>query len=453
MKTSISVISHFALALLTFVCLYPLKAACSEETVNLVRGPFTLEQCFQIALQQSPALRAADFEVKMSEDDVKISHGQLLPTVSTSFRFDDLRSAGSDGPSDSDYVESRNRTFRLMATQPLFAGFSIFNKFQKAKIYQEIAVIKKKFLTASHLLDIETLFLELLKAKENVRSYREAVTRLEEDLKAAQARYKMRLIPHVDLLSTEAELADTKQILSQAENDTNVMRIQLNVLLGLPPSDDVEYIGDLADFAVDSSVKLAECTKTALNNRSELVLLEKQLGIAQKDKKIAQYQFAPHVDLSASYNEFKKDYKFDIDSQSPDQKNDYWIVGVTASWDLFKGGSRYHQLNRTMHEISRLKEEIRNQQNQIFAEVKGYFLDLQEAEGRLGVTQHAIKVAREHYNRAHKRYMSSLGTQLEVLKAHDQLTKAEVNVNQSMNDYRIAMAQLKFATGSWNIKN
>ncbi|MBU4260901.1 MAG: TolC family protein [Proteobacteria bacterium] len=415
--------------------------------------PLTLEQCIKIALTNSPKLQVAEYEVKKAEDDVKITTGRFLPSISASARYDDLRSVAAQGPSNSDYLENRTRVFRLAATQPLFAGFSIFSTWQKAKLYKEIAEIRRQFITASHILDIRTSFLKLLKSKEDVRNYTEAVVRLEEDLKAAQARYERHFIPHVDLLSTEVELADIRQVLSQAVNQTNAIRVHLNVLLGLPPSQDIYYTGNLSDFSIDASLSLDECTRIALDKRPELTLLEKQVEIALKDKKIAKYKFAPRVDLSAAYNQYKTDYKFDLFSftgpYSPDQKNDYWTVGVTMNWDLFQGGSKYYEYSKTLHEITRLKEELDEQKNFIYAEVKGYYLDLKEAEGRIDVTRKTIKLAKENFYSAQKRYMISLGTQLEVLKAHEQLIKAEVNVNQSMNDYQIAMAMLKFATGGW----
>ncbi|MCJ7602519.1 MAG: TolC family protein [Desulfobulbaceae bacterium] len=442
----------FALPVL-FVCCYPFMANAAPEKMEIPSEPLTLEQCIKIALANSPKLQAAQSEVMKAEDDVKITTGRFLPSLSASGRYDDLSSVAAQGPTDSDYLESRSRIFRLIATQPLFAGFSIFSTWQKAKLYKEIAEIRWQFITANHILDVRTSYLKLLKAKEDVRNYTEAVARLEEDLKASQARYERHFIPHVDLLSTEVELADIRQTLSKAVSQVNVIRVHLNVLLGLPPSQDIFYTGDLSNFSIDASLSLDECTETALEKRPELTLLEKQVDIALKDNKIAQYKFAPRIDLNASYNQYKKDYKFDIPtatgSTSPDQTNDYWTVGVTMNWDLFQGGSKYFEYSKTLHEITRLKQELEEQKNFIYAEVKGYYLDLKEAEGRIDVTRKAIKLAKENFNSAHKRYMISLGTQLEVLKAHEQLIKAEVNVNQSMNDYQIAMAMLKFATGGW----
>ena len=96
------------------------------------------------------------------------------------------------------------------------------------------------------ILEVQTHFLKLLKTREDMRSLKAAVHRLEVNRKAIKSFYEKQMTPYVAVLQSEVELADARQLLSKAKNEVHTLNVMLNILLGFPPDIPVKYVGHLS---------------------------------------------------------------------------------------------------------------------------------------------------------------------------------------------------------------
>ncbi len=412
---------------------------------------YTLSQCIARGLEVNPRIQAVESELLKAESDIADQRGGFFPVLSAQSYVEDIANIREHGPSDEDYVDQRIDVMNFRLSQTLFAGMTVFNAYQKAQLNKALVEAGKKREEMRLVLDIQLLFFELLKARQDVTSLHDAVQRLEVDLEAAKAFYGQKLAPYVQVLQAQVELADARQQLSQAENKVETSRAQLNILLGFSGPQPIVYTGELKQ-GPEFTAPMEECLDYAYTYRPEMQIAEKSIQMAKQDQKIALGRFSPR--LTASIDYYSRDDNYDNKGINPlgqpydiDQENTYWITSLRMDWEFGLGGQQYHRYRKAIHEIHRLEQNRQALKDQINAEVITYFMNLKEADQRIDTTDTARQAAQEGYEMAQKRFEVSMGSIPEVLDAQAQLSRAEANYNQAVGDYLMSLAKLNHAMG------
>lgn len=424
-----------------------------EKDIQDRARSYTLEQSIKRGISVNPRMRAAESELRKAESDVKIRRGDYLPSFSAQSYFEKIDNLYSKGDADTDYIDQdiTGVTFRL--SQPLFSGMTIFNSHQKSLLEKARVEAWKQQQQNDLILEIQLHFLELLKAREDVKSLRDAVTRLEKGVEAAEAFHERRMAPYTQVLQAYVDLADARNQLSQAENRIDTTSVQLNILLGFSVYRDIDYIGTLEKQLVMEK-NFEECLEYAYAHRPELEVVQKGIEMAEKDRMIVMGQFSPRLSATVDY------HIRDVDYDEPgisfgqtfdrDRRNEYWTAGIRLQWDFGLGAQQYHQYSKAGHESQRLRYSREEMRNQVIAEVRTYFMNLRESAGRIDTAAAGVDHARQGYNMAQQRFEVRMGTISELLDAQARLSRAEAGYNQAIADYLSTMARLYHAMGMEN---
>lgn len=417
---------------------------------------FTMEESIERALDVNPRIRAAEWEIRKADSDIGRQRGDFFPTVSAQSRYQMLDSIDAKGPGedDTDYLDQQIGTVNFRLSQPLFRGMSIFNAHEKAMLSKTRVKAWKTQVEKELVLEVQLHFLELLKAREDVQSLQDAVHRLETSVEEAEAFHERRMAPYTQVLQAYVDLADARQELSQAKNRVETTRVQLNIFLDFSAYRNIDYAGHLEKGAA-LSWSLEECLDYALQYRPEIRIAQKGIKMAEKDRKIALGRFSPRLDASVDYHIRDVDYDEEFPEQpgqpsDRDQRNTYWTAGITLQWEFGLGGQQYYEYSKTNQEIELLRQNRRQAENEITAEVQTYYMGLQEADERIDTTSTALDHAREGFSMAENRMAVRMGTIGELLDAQARLSRAEANHNQAVGDYLSSMARLYHAMGRDN---
>ncbi len=416
---------------------------------------YTLAESIQHGLKANPKIKEAEYEIQKAESAIGEKRGRFFPQLSAQSYSERINSLHSKGPTDEDYVDQRIDLINVRLSQTLFDGFTIFNAYQKAILNKELAQAQKDKEEFQLILDIQKNFLDLLKAREDAKSLKESVSRLEVNKASARAFFEKEMVPYVKVLEAEVDMADARQKLSQAQNTVEIQRERLNVLLGLPAQENIVYRGRLKEGASEFSGTLRSCLDCAYENRPEIRVVRKSLEIARKDEAIAQGELSPRVSVNADYYYRDNDYDEpgvlgDGETYDRDQRNSYWSGNIQLRWDFGLGGQQFYGIGKYAHEVSRLEQKALSVRNGITSEVRTNFLRIQETRGRIRSTMTALEAARESYARAKKRFELKMGTISELLDNQSRLTRAEANHTQAIADYQISLARLYNAMGKRN---
>ena len=410
-----------------------------------------LKTCVKYGLERSPRIKAMEYEVKKAEQDLNAAKSDFFPSLGMSLYRERIDSISSKGPVDSDYEDQWIDVFDMRVSQILFAGMSVVNSYKKAKLYKKLVEFQEEQTKSRLILQIATTFFELMKAKQDVLSYTEAVKHLEMNVKYARALLDKRLITPTDVLNTEVDLANMKVRLSQAKNQVIVYRETLKTLIGIDQIKDVKFYTPLMPYLWEFSDSLDNCITRALKSRSEVKIAYKQLEMAKKDKSIIGAKFIPSISLNIDYYTRKRFYdemgRGFYGPYDRDQTNRYWIGQINAYWNIGRGGRDIFEVKKAEYEIQRIKKQIQDIKDQISTEVRNYYVSLKEAKQRISVAKKALYAAKQNYKQTSKRFKLLVTNISAVLDAQARLTRAEADYNQSILDYNISLARLYYSMG------
>lgn len=430
-----------------------LRAAHATEAESREPLQLNLEEAVELGLERNRGIQAMEFAVQRSRSEVKSVRGRLLPRLSAGYSQTMVENIDATGPTDEDYVNQAQESWRMSLQQPLYAGKTLINSYRKAQLQEQATRLEKETEERKLIRQIQEEFLQLLKAREDRRSLEQTVERLRVAHEAMEAFVAQRMAPYVDVLQARVELEDAMQQLSQVRNAEVIYKISLDRLLGFDEGASVAYVGTLADIDLQRKFDLAQCRQTAADQRVELKRIQSNIQMAEKEKQIAAGQKLPKVTLQMNAIDYTRDYDepgLNILSQpyDRDQQNQYWTAGVSVEWNFFSGGEHYYRGQSMENEIRRLEQLYDDTAATIETEVQSAHLRLQEARLRVDATRMSVQTAEEGYRMEKKRLEMRVGTIQALINAQDALTRAEANLNKAMRDYQLALADLYYAMGT-----
>jgi len=412
----------------------------------------TLEQCLKTGMGNNPSLKASRFDVDISAQGIKQARADFLPSISSSYSMTPIRSISSKGPTDSDYVDKDVNSFSVRLTQILYSGSRITNTYKRARISEQLAKTEMELAGMELAYRIETTFYKLMKAKQDVITTEESVSRLTESVKSAEAFSKRELVPWVNVLQARVDLADAQDLYKIAKNDVNRQRVELFSLMNQRLDPAIEFYGRLNPLLTTEPV-FDDSLKYALDNRPDIKSLVHQLEIADKDAKIAMGKYLPTVKFDIGYYDRNDEYdQPDQNENSRDQRNRYWSGGVTASWDLFDGGRAWYEKEKYNTQAKKITALIEDVKNEIATGIYNALYSMNEAKQRIKSCAEALTAANEYYDVEENRLKAGVSTIPSLLDAQDRLLRAQANETRATLDYQLAVSELKFYTGKKDIE-
>lgn len=410
-----------------------------------------MRDCVALALESSPRIKAAEDAVLKAEAEIGMARAGFLPQLTAFATRKSIQGLSTSGYSDSDYDDQTVQTQGLQLSQTLFAGLSIFNGYQRAVLAHQYALAEKEDALARLTLEVQSTFLDRLRAEEQAKIYTAHLESLETNGRALRAMFAQHMVSYSDVLDVETEIADARQKLSEAQNEVSVKTIELKGLLHIPFENNARFVANTWDVAYMPDLRLEQIREHALKNQPAVRLARLAVSVVKKDRDTALGAFAPRLSLSLSYNKIDMDYEKAGSSLYGDYDRDYvkeYAIGMLSlEWDLFEGGKDYYQVRSLNHEISRLNNNLKDQESMTYTEVEKAFSSFMEARKR---SEHAfsfLKSARENLAMTQARLEKSLGTLPELVLARSKLQNAESSLVTTQIDCQQALANLYYAMG------
>lgn len=411
-------------------------------------GSFTMGRAVRHALDYNPTVGASEAGARASEEGRKSAMGELFPELSTSYSYGYQRQDRDPaGYNNSQPADRGTYTWNVQVRQILFDGLRTLGTYQKQALQAESdkAALRQSELETTG--SVQESFISYLCAVENVRSQKEAVARLADQLDITRAYHEVGLRPRLDVLQAQVDLGDAQRELITQENSRDTSLAQLNTLLGFAASQKVAYDGALVTRPFDRT--LEQCLEVASRMRPDLYVGYKAVEMAIKDRLIAR---------SGCYPQIEAYYSINSSGNTPDlqragnngSRSTTWEVGATLSWEVFQWGTTYFSDQQAGWLVSRARSQARALMLDAGLEVKQNFLSLREADKRIDVARQNVAHAREAYEAALVQYQEQVGTNFDVLDASSNLLAAEVALTTARGDYLLALSRLYRAMGEFH---
>jgi outer membrane protein TolC len=284
-------------------------------------------------------------------------------------------------------------------------------------------------------------FYTLYQQMQRLAIVKEQVQQNEESFRTAQSKFTGGLIPEVDVLQSEVDLASSRNDSLNGEREVAQAKNSFRLLLGIPSEDDIEPAAEMTytPALIDSARAIAN----ALRFRSDALRADRDIRLRELDVASARSRNNLRFDIAARYGVNKTDTLFrDIFRDQNRSRS----ASLTLSVPIFDWGS--NSLNVQAAEI-----EYRNssgQRDYVHQQVRQETMDLlnriRVAESRIGVLEKSAAVAQKSYDISLQRFRVGTINRNDLAQAQQRLTAAKINALSALIDYQLGIADLKRQT-------
>lgn len=434
-------------SVLFFSLLISVSPALSPAAVKKL----ALNDALSIALKKNFGYRIAEGNWEISKAQKIGAAGGLLPFVSTSLSYGWLKQGPTSGfvqgliirPASPRTSTSANYSLGLDVRQEVFDGGVSFSNFKSA--IAEEAASHESFRAARQTLifNVRISYFSALKAKRLLEVQEDVIKRGEEQLKIAQARYDLGSASLSDVLKAKVSFASDQLSLISARNNYQVALASLNSTLGEDVNDSLELSEELTP-PVAPSLGYAEALLKAEKNHPDLIASQKGLEAADWNLQASRAGLYPSLGLSAGYGWNSRDFSRISSLLDRDYQ---WRFGFSVSYNLFDRFSTYQAIRTSQARHSNARQSYLQTKSQVALEVKQAFLDLNQAQQKLEVTNQQSQSAEEDLNIVQEKYNLGAATILDLLNAQVSYKQAKSDQVQALFDNNLAAARLKKAIG------
>ena len=410
-----------------------------------ISEPLTLNQCVEIALTQSPGMRAAGFNLIAAKLDVDDARADYWPSVGVTgqYRFSDDIDFGwerqnYDAQIAANYTiwdHGRREAGLAQAKTNQVAVQSDYGKAEEDLIYS-ITVAYYDLLQAEKLIDVNEKLLEI--SRGNV----EKVTAFQMEGKSIPA----------DVAAARVQQASNELALVNAQNNLELARAGLASRMGLDPRTPLKIVDVEGTPTLTETRKMAleDAMTKAMENRPELSRLRARAISLEWSLKLAQLDRWPVISAQTDYTVLLDDYLRDREDFKSYRN---WSAMVRVSFPIFDGGVSKRREQNAELAVLQMKEDMDDRERSIMLEVQQAYLGLERARKSLDIADKQVKDATLSLDVTQGLYQEDMVILLEVLSAQAGYAQALINQVQAFYDYRIAEKALLKAMGTLKVED
>ncbi len=444
-------------------------AAVLSFNLNLFAGDssqLSIKQAMDLALKNNPEIHSAQQMLESAAHNASAAKGRYLPRIDVlalaskindpiMLDLNDIRSsiigasaasyAGAGGADPSAFrsglessipsfeKEVLNDTFvRVMATvvQPIFTGFKVSANAQVKKQEKFVSEINFQNAKNSVLTSVIEDYYRVKLANKVIEIRKDLQSNIEGHVSNARQLFDNGMISKANLLRAEVALADAKKDYQKSTMDKELAVILLNNTLGINTNN--LTLTDTMEMLPNNYDEVYFTEKAAQNNNTVKLLESKKIMLKQKHK-TAVGNLLPNIAAVGEY-QILQDKLTMVEPE--------WAVGLTASINVFGGGSDINEINASKAEIAAVDAQIANVKNLIYTAVKKFHHQCETAKKDYEALESNKALAEENLKLYHMSFKEGLATSLEVVDAELALTKIKIDQAKAVFDYNSAYANL-----------
>ncbi|MBV8429573.1 MAG: TolC family protein, partial [Solirubrobacterales bacterium] len=285
--------------------------------------------------------------------------------------------------------------------------------------------------------DVSQAYFRALEARSSLVTAEQALARAEAILGDARNQERRGTLTAEDVLRTEVQVAEVRQILTRARSAVRVTVAGLNRAIGL----NVCAPTEVADRREEPSVSqtLADSLSQALVNRREIAVVRKGIADADLDVKVARADYLPTLSIQSAVS--------DVTGTGVQNAN-VLGGGAFAVLDVYTGGKRHGQMHAAQAGVWRAAAQAKQVVDGIAYEVHYAHTAVDDARENLVLARTTVAQARENYRLVDNRYKTGDAQPTDVIDAETSRVRAEQGLSAALYQYQTAVARLEFAIGA-----
>ena len=403
----------------------------------------TFTTALKKAYNNNPELNAERESLNISEQDLKISKGSYLPTITLS---------GSKSEEDTEKLTNRdgsdaaktdvNPTVETITITQTLIDFGRGAELAKSKIGIELA--KAKLLKKEQEILYKSIeaYTGLVSADEKLKINRSNVNLLDRQVETDRIRLERGNISLSDVAQSESSFAEAQAKLIQAENDFLISKLNYENVIG--KLNNPESLDKSSIIEISLPDQLSAAIEISKKNNPDLIIAQLEYEQSKKDTSSAKSDLAPSASLS-----FDRSKTDDLSSTDDEREKD--TLKATVTWPFFSGGKNIASVrkNKSLELQKNLLLENMTTKNQIdVASAWSNYKSNQSLLSSVNAQVNAAEIANEgivaEYNSGSDR------TTLEVIQSNSLLLNAQISLADSERIYILSQFNLLKSVGLLN---
>lgn len=456
-----------------------------------------LKSCVEYAIQHNISVQQADVQARLAKLQADLAKNSQLPSLTGSSGAG-LRLGRSIDPTTNGFTNTQflYNNFGLNGGVQIFNAGKLRNNASATDYSWQASLADMQNAANDISLNVATFYLQILSAIEQTEIAKIQIAQTKEQLNATKKRVDVGLLPEINLLELETQLANDSSNFISAISSVEQSKLSLKALLNLDAAKPFDVVVQpveqikLQNFA---DLQPEYVFSIASQNLPNVKAANFRVKASEKNVKAAKANFYPTLSfgysLSSNFsNQFKyiSGYEFNGYStptamspyvninnskyyvQSPvftptsgtrnwsniwngwsNQVNNNFgqSLGFQLNIPIFNAGQSriaYQQAKLNFRTVS-LQEE--NTQRKLKQDIFSAYTTAVVAMNKLNATQKAMISAEKAYNFASKRYELGLLGTIELLNNQNNYLKAKVNFKAAQYEYVFRIKLLEFYKG------
>lgn len=408
-------------------------------------GTWSLKDCINYAIKNNIQLQKSRINQKESEVDLKSAKAALFPSLSFSSNqnvtnrpySESQTNIVNDGSGNLTATSSSSETtyngsYGLNASWTVWNGGQRLKNIKRQKLNNQIAGLNITESENSLQESITQLYVQILYTIESIEVNKKALSLSEMQRDRAKEMLAVGSIAKSDLAQLEAQVANDKYQVVNAQTTLQDYKLQLKQLLEIDGTNEMNLatptIGDeLALLPLPSQISVYEA---ALAQRPEIQTGKLNIESANLDIRIAQAGYMPSLSLSAGTGSSNGSGRgLGFGQQIKNNWNN--SIGLTVSVPIFDNRQAKSSVEKAKLQRESVSLDLLDEQKTLFSTIEKLWLDARSAQEKFSAAQSKVESSQISYDLVSEQFRLGLKNTVELLTEKNNLLSAEQDKLQS----------------------
>ena len=442
------------------------EAELIQQTREDITRKLHLYAAVQEAIAVNLELAAKDRFVAAQAQNIADARAHLLPQVGLfggAMMIDEDRAKGSMGQQPERTLSGSVSATQVLYSEAAWANLSIQKKLQTGR-EEERRQLRLDITQAA-----ATAYLNLLRAQTFERIQTENLKRTRANLELARVREVVGTAGPAEVYRWESQIASNRKAVIEANSRRNLAEMELNRLLHRPleesflteePGLDAptlmstegvyyRYLGDKRSFRIFRAFLAQE----GLTASPELTQLDAMIAVQERGLHSANRGF--WTPILAAWGELSHTFSREGAGSQPlpgmDDTN--WSLGLSASFPLFEGGSKFAARRRALEILAQLRLERQALAERIEQRVRSAAHTVGASYAGIGQTLEAAEAAEKSLDVVREAYSRGMVSVVDLLDAQNAALLADLGAADAFYTFLIDLVATVRSIGQFYFTN
>ena len=398
------------------------------------------------AYKNNPKLKAERENLKSIKENINISRGEFLPSISLSGSVESSQSTERTNQAGTALNDSSQdkETKTISIDQKLFQGFEGFNSLKKSELeFKQANFILKNAEQETIYRTINSYFNLIYKTKSKKFNFAN-VDLFEQQVESDSIRMQKGEITLTDLAQSESSLAGARANFIAAETELLTSKTNLERIARTSIPNNIEE-----ELNVDTNLpnNLLEALNISEKNSPKILIAKLDYEISKKNLNIEKAKLSPSA--SINYSKTKTN-----DFSTTINKNDQEALKATVSWPIIKGGKNYASIKKSQFKKKQSNLILQDVINEVKTDTANAWSVYQSAQSVLNSTLSQVKAAEIANEGITMEYDSgNTRTTLDVIQSRSLLLNAKITNAKAERDFIVSKFKLSMVIGRLSLNS